>query len=279
MSNGLWKATTLIFLLTTAAAGGYARHLQREVAKAGAAVGDHAGKLAECTRMRDDERALKEKALGEASATLGATRVELDELRAERAENEKRLAAFRTLTDKFRRMIDSGKLQVALVHGRMVVKLPAGVLFPSGSAELSKEGKDALHDVASVLRTMKDRRFMVAGHTDNVPVVPPSAFKNNLELSTARAVTVAQHLVGAGMSAPQLVAAGYAEHEPVRPNTSEAGRQENRRIELVLLPNVTEMPEIPGAERDAGAPAPSAAPPPSASTDAGVAPHPLAPRR
>jgi chemotaxis protein MotB len=287
VSNGPWKATTLIFLLTTAAAGGYARHLQRELAKGDAAVQDHASKLAECTRIRDDERALKEKALGEASATIGATRVELDELRAERAENEKRLAAFRTLTDKFRKMIDSGKLQVALVHGRMVVKLPAGILFPSGSAELSKEGKDALHDVAVVLRTMKDRRFMVAGHTDNVPIVPPSAFKNNLELSTARAVTVAQHLVGSGMSAPQLVAAGYAEHEPVRPNTSEAGRQENRRIELVLLPNVTEMPEIPGAERDAGAPAPPPVAPAAASgsaapahvADAGAARPAPAPRR
>jgi chemotaxis protein MotB len=95
---------------------------------------------------------------------------------------------------------------------------------------------------------------MVAGHTDNVPVTPPSPFKNNLELSTARALTVATQLVSAGMNASRLVAAGYSEFEPVRENTTEAGRQENRRIEIVLLPNIAELPPTPGLE-DAGAPA------------------------
>ncbi len=254
MSAGFWKVTSLGFLVTTVVAAGYARYQTMQLERSSAEARDCGSKLSECARVRDDERAQKEKALGEATANLGATRAELDELRAEHAENEKRLTAFKALTDKFRKMIDSGKLQVALVHGRMVVKLPAGVLFASGSADLSKEGKDALHDVAAVLRTMRDRRFMVAGHTDNVPIVPPSAFKNNLELSTARAVTVAQHLAHSGMSANQLVAAGYAEHEPVRPNTTEANRQENRRIELVLLPNVTELPVF-EEKQDAGAPA------------------------
>jgi chemotaxis protein MotB len=87
---------------------------------------------------------------------------------------------------------------------------------------------------------------MVAGHTDNVPIGTPSAFKNNLELSTARGLTVAQHLIGAGMSASRLFAAGYSEYEPVRPNSSEAGRQENRRIEIELLPNLAELPPLPG---------------------------------
>jgi chemotaxis protein MotB len=149
-------------------------------------------------------------------------------------------------------MIDSGKLQVTLKHGRMVVKLPAGVLFASGSAELSKEGQTALSEVASILKQLHDRRFMVAGHTDNVPVGPPSPFKNNLELSTARALTVVAQLVSAGMNPARLVAAGYADHEPEHPNATEAGRQENRRIEIVLLPNLAELPPVP--ELDAGAP-------------------------
>jgi len=203
--------------------------------------------LEACALARDD----KAKAASELGATLDASRAELEGLRAEHAEVEKRLASFRSLTEKFQKMIDSGKLEILLRHGRMVVKLPAGVLFASGSAELSKEGKDALREVAGILRQVQNRQFMVAGHTDNMPIdpraVPPSPFKNNLELSTARALTVAQHLITSGMSPKRIVAAGYGEHEPVKDNAHEPGRQENRRIEIVLLPYVTELP-------DAGAP-------------------------
>jgi chemotaxis protein MotB len=197
-------------------------------------------------------RAELESLAADASASLVASRSELDELRANRAENEKRLAAFKTLTEKFRKMNDSGKLQVVMRHGRMVVKLPAGILFASGSAEVSKEGQTALAEVASILKQFPDRRFMVAGHTDNVAIGPPSPFKNNLELSTARALTVIAQLVSAGMRSSHLVAGGYAEFEPVRENSNEAGRQENRRIEIVLLPNISELPPLP--DLDAGAP-------------------------
>jgi chemotaxis protein MotB len=223
--------------------------------------------LAACKKDREAERGTREsaeKTAAETSASLNASRAELDELRAEHAEAEKRLAAFKTLTEKFRKMIDSGKLQVIIRHGRMIVKLPAGILFASGSADLSKDGQSALGEVAGILKQFPDRRFMVAGHTDNVPVTPPSTFKNNLELSTARALTVASQLISAGMHASHLVAAGYAEFEPVRENTTEAGRQENRRIEIVLLPNIAELPPMPTAAT-AAAPAPPA---PSASASA-----------
>ncbi|HWL87208.1 MAG TPA: OmpA family protein [Polyangiaceae bacterium] len=213
-------------------------------------------RLDECGKGRDverDKREGTERAAAETQSSLEASRAELEELRAEHADAEKRLAAFKAITDKFRKMIDSGKLQVAVRHGRMIVKLPASILFPSGSADLSKDGQEAINDVAHVLRQFPDRRFMVAGHTDNIAIGPPSPFKNNLELSTTRALTVTQHLVKAGMSPAHLVAAGYGEYEPVRENSSEAGRQENRRIEIVLLPNLAELPPIPGQE-DAGAP-------------------------
>lgn len=208
--------------------------------------------LDECTRGSVAEKNARESTASE----LDASRAELLELRQEHEETEKRLAALRTLTEKFRKMIDSGKLEVVIRHGRMIVKLPAGVLFASGSAELSKDGKDALREVAGVLKQVKDQRLMVAGHTDNVPVGQPSPFKNNLELSTSRALVVAEHLIASGIPAPRLVAAGYGEHEPVKRNHSEPGRQENRRIEIVLLPNVVELPpELTdgGAPQDAAA--------------------------
>ena len=141
-------------------------------------------------------------------------------------------------------MIDAGKIQVVIRQGRMIVKLPAEILFASGSADLSKEGQPALAEVAAVLKQFPDRRFMVAGHTDNVPI-GPSRFKDNWELSTARSVTVTEFLISVGMKPNHLVAAGYGEFDPVRSNTSDGGRKENRRIEIVLLPNLAEIPQLP----------------------------------
>jgi chemotaxis protein MotB len=255
--SGFLKAA--LFLTTTAAIG--AGLFAWSVKKAARGrLDESAASLASCNKDLDacsGERDDRSKSLNEIAATLDASLAELDVLRAEHAEAEKQLASFRSLTEKFQKMIDSGKLQIVLRHGRMVVKLPAGVLFASGSAELSKEGKDALREVAGVLRQVQSRQFMVAGHTDNVPIdpkaQPPTPFKNNLELSTARALTVAQHLIASGMSPKRIVAAGYGEHEPVKDNAHEAGRQENRRIEIVLLPNVTELP----LAADAGARAPA----------------------
>jgi chemotaxis protein MotB len=252
VADSLAKTTAAIAILGSAVGGIYAAH---RVARANADAADVAVEngaksrdLAECLKARDEEKKAREESelvAADASAILTASRAELEELRTQRAESEKRLAAFKAMTDKFRKMIDSGKLQVILKHGRMVVKLPAGILFASGSSDISKDGQTALTEVASILKQFPDRRFMVAGHTDNVPVGPPSPFKNNLELSTARALTVVAQLVSAGMNASRLVAAGYAEFEPVRENASEAGRQENRRIEIVLLPNLAELPPMP----------------------------------
>lgn len=179
---------------------------------------------------------------------LNSTKRELEALRKQRAETAKRLAAFKDLTARFRKMIDSGKLKVILRNGRMVVKLPAGVLFASGAANLTRPGELALMEVAIVLRQLPGRRFMVAGHTDNRPLESSakSGYKNNWELSTARAVTVTKFLIEAKMSPKNLVAAGYAQFDPVGDNKTVAGRQENRRIEIVLMPNINEMPVLPG---------------------------------
>jgi chemotaxis protein MotB len=143
-------------------------------------------------------------------------------------------------------MIDSGRLKVTFRRGRMIVELPAQVLFPSGSAELTDDGQKSLAEVAHILRVMRGRHFIVGGHTDNVPV-STERFANNWELSTARAVTVTGALIRGGLRPEQLVAAGYSEYDPVARNTSEAGRQKNRRIEIMLEPRLKPIPGLEGS--------------------------------
>ena len=146
--------------------------------------------LAECATARDTLKTKQEetdKLAQDTANNLNATKAELDELRQEHADADKRLAAFKALGDKLRKMIDAGKLEVTVRRGRMIVKLPAEVLFASGSAQLSPEGHRAATRSRRALQQFSDRRFMVAGHTDNVPI-GPSNYKSNWELSTARAV-------------------------------------------------------------------------------------------
>lgn len=210
------------------------------------------GKLTNCEAERDAQTARQKDFEG----NLNATMAELDSLRKQRAETAKRLEAFRDLTTKFQKMIDSGKVDVVIRGGRMIVKLPAGVLFASGSAALSRDGELALMEVAIVLRQFKDRRYLIEGHTDNRPLEASasSGYRNNWELSTARAVTVTEFLIEAKMSAKNLVAAGHGEFDPVGDNNSAKGRQENRRIEIILQPNIEAL-KLPAPAKEAASPA------------------------
>jgi len=200
--------------------------------------------LAACGTERDTAKTAgkeTEKLSKDLQANLQASKAELDDLRKQRAEADKRIAAFSDLTEKFRKMIDTGKIQVQVRKGRMVMKLPAGVLFDSGSAELSRPGELALMEVAVILKGFPDRDFMVAGHTDKVPPAKGAKYASNWELSTLRAVKVTEFLIGAGMKAEHLVAAGYGEHDPI----PKASLNEQRRIEIVLLPKIEELPAMP----------------------------------
>jgi chemotaxis protein MotB len=177
----------------------------------------------------------------ELNTALAAAQTRLAELDEERSAIKEQLAEFEQLTRQFQRMIDSGRLEVTFRRGRMIVELPAQVLFPSGSAELTDDGSKSLGEVARILRSMRSRRFIVAGHTDSLPVAN-ERFASNWELSSARAVKVTAELVAGGLRPEQLVAAGYSEYDPVARNTSEKGRQKNRRIEIILEPRLVALP-------------------------------------
>jgi len=181
------------------------------------------------------------KAQEKMEADLQATSGELVSLRELKVHAEQRAAAFEELKAQLKEMIDSKQLEVQRREGRLIVQLPAEVLFASGSADLSEDGKVALIKLSAVLEKMPDRKFMVAGHTDSLAPMKGSKFRNNWELSTARAVNVTELLVTAKINPKNLVASGYGEFAPIASNYNENGRKKNRRIELVLLPNIEEL--------------------------------------
>jgi chemotaxis protein MotB len=180
-------------------------------------------------------------------SSLSETERALEELRQRERQASARLEQFRGMLERFRAMIESGQLRVRIVRGRMVVELPEGILFDSGRAELKDSGEATLTEVAQVLSTIQNRNFQIVGHTDNVPI-RSRRYPSNWELSTARAVTVSKFLIDAGVPATRLSAAGYAETQPVGENDTPEGRAQNRRIEIVLMPNLDELPDLSALE-------------------------------
>jgi chemotaxis protein MotB len=182
---------------------------------------------------------------GELARTLDEAKGRLEELRKQKLAAEARAATFRKLTEKLRSMIDAGQLKVVIRDGRMLIALESDVLFDSGKTSIKPAGAAALAKLAPVLAGITDRKYQVAGHTDDVPI-HTARFPSNWELSTARAVEVVRFLVGNGMKPQQVSAAGFGEFDPVAANDTPANRMLNRRIEIVLQPNLSDLPSIEG---------------------------------
>jgi chemotaxis protein MotB len=174
---------------------------------------------------------------------LTATEEELRVLRRQREAAEKRLAAYRQLNERLRQLIDTGKLKVAFRNGQMVLELPSEILFKSGRARLSRDGKEELRAVAQILLEFKDRRFQIAGHTDDRKI-STKRFPNNWHLSTARAVSILEFFIAEGFAPENLAATGFGEFDPIAPNDTPEGRQQNRRIEIILVPDLSELPNL-----------------------------------
>jgi len=160
--------------------------------------------------------------------------------KAEKAEQlEKATQTYQDLQKKLEREIKDGQIQLTEMKNRLTMTLVDKILFASGSADVSKEGKKVLDKVITILKDIKDKRIQVEGHTDNVRIYSAikTKYPTNWELSTARATQVTRYLQEEGGIDPkQLSATGYSEYQPVASNDTDEDKAKNRRIEIVLLP-------------------------------------------
>jgi len=184
------------------------------------------------------DKLLQEK--GALATNLESTKNRLEELRRAQAAAERRNQQMRQLVERFRKMADAGVLKVAVRRGRMVLQLPNDVLFDSGQAEVKPNGIATIKDVAAILKTIPNRQFQVAGHTDNEPI-RSSAYPSNWYLSSSRAIKVVESLIASGVAPANLSASGYGEFDPIAANNSPANKAKNRRIEIIIQPNVDEL--------------------------------------
>jgi chemotaxis protein MotB len=123
----------------------------------------------------------------------------------------------------------------------MVVALDSDLLFKSGSAALTPDGKKSVQEVATLLTSIPEKRFQVEGHTDNVGI-SSARYANNWELAAARAISVVQTMTDAGMPDTRVSAASFGEAKPAQPNDTKEGRAANRRVEIVVVPDLSKLP-------------------------------------
>ena len=147
-------------------------------------------------------------------------------LSAQNAELNKQLAA--EIADK--------QVTIQQLNDRLVVTLVDQILFASGSAELHPKGRAVLDKAIPTLAAQSGKWIIIEGHTDNEPIGPSiiARFPTNWDLSTARATSVVKYMQDKGVPPVNLAATGYSQYQPVKPNTTAAGRQANRRIEIIL---------------------------------------------
>jgi len=116
------------------------------------------------------------------------------------------------------------------------------VTFATGSAEVNPRAKEVIAKFASILNSQAASGYelMVAGHTDNTRVVNPNTIKaghlDNWYLSAHRAISVATLLKADHVNEQRLAVTGYADQRPIASNSSESGKEKNRRVEVLILP-------------------------------------------
>ncbi|SDN37184.1 OmpA/MotB family protein [Vreelandella arcis] len=114
----------------------------------------------------------------------------------------------------------------------VTLRINDSLLFDSGRAELTAQGRDLVASLVDVLNAF-DGQVSVEGHTDNVPIAT-ARFPSNWELSSARAIAVVRHLESQGLNVSRMRAVGYADTQPMETNATPQGRAANRRVELLL---------------------------------------------
>ena len=173
---------------------------------------------------------------------------EVAELRRMRAAAEQRNAEYQKVMARLNKMIDAGTLQVKIRNGRMIVQMASDVVFPPGGIIIKKEAKDAITELAQTIKEFPDRKFQVVGHSDNQPI-KTAQFPSNWELSSRRAVEVVKVMIAAGVPPENLSAAGNAEFDPLVANDTVENKTQNRRVEIVFMPKLDELPGFEAAKK------------------------------
>ena len=197
----------------------------------------------------------KEDDLNNLSNSLAEKQLALEKAQEELEERSARVAELEYIINKKDSMVTTLKqriskaliglegegLTVVQKNGKVYISLEEDLLFASGKYQVGTAGISALNKLSAALADQKDLEILVEGHTDSIPI-SKGTVKDNWDLSVLRATAVVKVLMSnPNLSPIQLTAAGRGEHMPFKDNATSEGRAANRRIEIILAPNLDDL--------------------------------------
>jgi chemotaxis protein MotB len=206
-----------------------------------------------------EDLAVKQQLLKELEANVTSQKQDVNRLQAElEARNARLMEMEKMLTEKERVMdelkdkvaeallgFEGQGLTVTRKDGKVYVSLEEQLLFKTGSTVVDPNGVRALQQLAVVLASHPDINILIEGHTDNVPFRKGSSIKDNWDLSVMRATSIVRILLDAASIDPvRITAAGRGEFLPVDPADTPEARRKNRRTEIILSPDLSELYRI-----------------------------------
>ena len=157
------------------------------------------------------------------------------------------------LTNNLTRSLSKEELKevdVQVLKGVVYISLAENMLYKSGSYEINDRAAETLSKIAKIIKDYKDYDVLIEGNTDDVPIKREN-IRNNWDLSCLRASSVVQALQNNyGVDPKRLTAGGRGEYNPLQPNTTEVGKQRNRRTQIIITPKLDEFMELIGQAPD-----------------------------
>jgi chemotaxis protein MotB len=151
------------------------------------------------------------------------------------------------LTNNLTRSLSKEEMQdvdVQVLKGVVYISLSDNMLYKSGSYEISDRAGETLSKIAKIITDYKDFEVLIEGNTDNVPISKPN-IRNNWDLSALRASSVVQALQNTyGVDPKRLTAGGRGEYNPVASNDTDAGKNMNRRTQIIITPKLDQFMEL-----------------------------------
>jgi len=184
----------------------------------------------------------KQLALENAKKELEARSVRVTELESIINKKDSMVTALKQRISKALIGLEGEGLTVVQKNGKVYISLEEDLLFASGKYAVGSVGVSALNKLSTALAGQKDLEILVEGHTDSIPLSGKSEVKDNWDLSVLRATAVVKVLMSnPNLNPTQLTAAGRGEYVPFTTNTTKEGRSANRRIEIILAPNLDDL--------------------------------------
>ncbi|WP_242926834.1 OmpA/MotB family protein [Pontibacter vulgaris] len=196
-------------------------------------------------------------------AEQAANRQKVDELSASLKEREQKLAEMERAMNEQQKALDNlkndlnaslqgfnqGDLSVDIRDGKVYVSMSDKLLFATGSTKVNAGGQKALDQLVSVLKKNQEVGVMVEGHTDDVEVLPGTKkIADNWDLSVLRATEITRLLTQKGLSPDRVTPAGRAYYQPADTGRTATAKSKNRRTEIILTPDLTEVYKIIGIQ-------------------------------